>query len=97
MITVGSDYSPAVGEPVPLRYDATIDDQLLCVSFGIIDDFVSENNETFCVTLTSNEPDGSVIVNPSSATVTIIDDDGKKYCNYASHCISQLAIQWNLS
>ncbi len=52
--------------------------QLQCVSFEILNDNIPENDEHFCVTLTSNEPSGSVIVDPSSAIVTIIDEDGKK-------------------
>ncbi len=90
LITGGSDYTPTV---VLLQFDATNDDQRLCELFGIIDDLNSENDELFCVTLTSNEPAGSVIVDLSNATVTIIDDDGKKYCEYACHCISKLTIQ----
>ncbi len=78
MIAVGSDYNQAVGEPVTFFFNAANDNHLLCVLFGILNDLDPENNELFCVTLTSNEPSGSVIVDSSSATVTIIDDDGRK-------------------
>ncbi len=89
VITAGSDYSPAVGEPVFLQFDASNDDQQLCVSFGIINDPDPENAEFFCVTLTSNEPAGSVIVDPSSAPVTIIDDDGKK--SHSLHAVPSVS------
>ncbi len=78
MIAVGSDYNQAVGEPVTFFFNAANDNHLHCAPFDIINDLVPENTEFFCVTLVSNEPSGSVIVDPSNATVTIIDDDGRK-------------------
>ncbi len=89
VIAVGSDYIQAVGEPVTFFFNAANDDQHLCVSFGILNDVDPESNEFFCVTLTSNEPAGSVIVDPSSAPVTIIDDDGKK--SHSLHAIPSVS------
>ena len=60
-----------------------------CVNFVIIDDDLAlEGDETF--TATFETPDGFASVDPSTATVTIIDNDGTSYrrqsvafCTYA--------------
>ena len=41
----------------------------------IVDDTVLENDEVFSVTLSTTDSD--VSIDPSSATVTIVDNDGK--------------------
>ena len=46
-----------------------------CVNFAILDDTLAlEGDETF--TATFETPDGFISVKPSTATVTILDDDG---------------------
>ena len=45
------------------------------VTIPIIEDDTVEDSETIIVTLTSTDP--AAIVNPSSASVTIEDNDGK--------------------
>ena len=45
------------------------------ISVGITNDFILENAESFSVEFTSD--DDSVILQPSTATVTIIDNDGE--------------------
>ena len=48
----------------------------LCTSeISIIDDLVLEDNETFSVLLSTEDPD--VLLDPASATVTIVDNDGE--------------------
>ena len=46
-----------------------------CVEFTVVDDMIAlEGDETFTVTFTT--PLGIIPGSPSTATVTIIDDDG---------------------
>ena len=45
------------------------------VTIPILDDNIVEGSETIVVTLTTADP--AAILNPSSASVTIEDDDGK--------------------
>jgi len=47
----------------------------LCTAINIINDVILEDSETFSVQLTAT--DQAVILNPSSATVSIIDNDGE--------------------
>ena len=48
----------------------------LCTSeISIFDDLVLEDNETFSVLLSTEDPD--VLLDPASATVTIVDNDGE--------------------
>lgn len=44
-----------------------------CLNISILDDSIVEQNETFSVLLTASN--SAVEISPSSATVTIIDDD----------------------
>ena len=45
-----------------------------CQSISITDDSILENNEVFVVALRTTDQD--VILNPSTTSVTILDDDG---------------------
>ena len=56
-----------------LTFDAATSSQT--VTIPILDDDIVEDSETIIVTLTSTDP--AAILNPSSATVTIEDNDGK--------------------
>ena len=56
-----------------LTFNATTSSQT--VTIPILEDDTVEDFETIIVTLTS--PDPAAIVNPSSASVTIEDNDGK--------------------
>ena len=44
------------------------------ISIDIVDDPVTENNESFSVVL-HNPPPDTVILNPDRVTITIIDND----------------------
>ena len=57
-----------------LTFSATTSSQT--VTIPILEDKMFEGSETIIVTLTSADP--AAIVNPSSASVTIEDNDGKK-------------------
>ena len=43
----------------------------------IVGDNVDENTESFSVSLTNTAGDSAVMLNPSTTTVTIENDDGK--------------------
>ena len=58
-----------------LTFNATTSSQT--VTIPILDDNIVEGSETIIVTLTST--DSAAILNPSSASVTIEDDDGKRW------------------
>lgn len=55
----------------------TSTNQRQCINITVVDDFICEADETIPVLLTSNEDPSEVMLNPSSAMVTIIDDDGR--------------------
>ena len=50
-----------------------------CASISISDDPVLENDELFSVQL--NSTDLAVTLRPSTANITIGDDDGKSFCS----------------
>ena len=56
-----------------LMFNATTASQIVAVP--ILEDHVLEGSETIIVTLTSVDP--AAILNPSSAVITIEDNDGK--------------------
>ena len=70
----GVDY---VSAPVSVQFNQT--DDRRCFYITIIDDFHRETAETFEVALLANT--GVTIVDPSLATVTIIDDDTSRKFN----------------
>ena len=63
-----------------LTFNATTSSQTVIIS--ILDDNIVEDFETIIVTLTSADP--AAILNPSSASVTIEDNDGKRWLYH--HC-----------
>ena len=71
----------------------------LCVNIPITNDTVVEGNETFTVTVTSN--DTTVQTGPNSnSTVTIIDNDGRQcrhILNVIHWCFTELTIGFDPS
>ena len=57
-----------------LTFDATTSYETVTIS--ILEDSLVEGSETVIVTLTSADP--AAILNPSTASVTIEDNDGKR-------------------
>ena len=51
-----------------------------CTSIATVDDDIYEEDETFSVSLSSTS--GSVVINLSSVTVQIIDNDGESISQY---------------
>ena len=58
-----------------LRFRIASSTQPQCADIQLEDDTIRENDETFFVMLSSS--DSEVMINPSAATVTINNDDGK--------------------
>ena len=73
ILAVFSDY--AQPNPMDLTFLQGISQQ--CANIAISDDAILENDELFSVQLTTT--DQAVTLSPSSATVTIGDDDSKLF------------------
>ena len=73
ILAVFSDY--AQPNPMDLTFLQGISQQ--CANIAISDDAILENDELFAVQLTTT--DQAVTLSPSSATVTIGDDDSKLF------------------
>jgi len=68
-----------------LTFDAAVTTQM--VAIPIIDDQIIENSEIINLTLVST--DSAVILNPSTSTITIEDEDSKLlYVDYNTQSIS---------
>ena len=48
----------------------------MCHNITVPDDMIMEDSETFTITVETTNPN-DVIIGPSTATVTIVDVDGK--------------------
>lgn len=55
----------------------TSTNQRQCINITVVDDSICEADEIIPVLLTTNEDPSEVMLNPSFAMVTIIDDDGR--------------------
>ena len=65
----------------------------LCIQITIIDDVILEDNETFSVGLITT--DQAVILNPSSATVTILNNDSESGSISATKNIEPIATKYS--
>ena len=70
LFKAGADYEPSRGI---LSFDRN--NLIRTVVINISDDSALEFNEAFVIELDSNMT--GVVINPSSATITIVDDDGE--------------------
>lgn len=66
-----------------LRFRVASATEPQCAGIPLVDDSIRENDETFFVMLSSS--DGAVVINPSAATVTINNDDGKLNIKFLSY------------
>ena len=64
-------------EPTPMELTIVAGTDQQCTSISISDDPILENDELFSVVL--NTTDQAVTLRPSSANITIEDDDGKSF------------------
>ena len=71
-LTVDVDYTAINSQVI---FTPTNQGQTLCRSIPVDDDLICEADETISVSVTTADP--AVILSPSSALVTIIDNDGK--------------------
>jgi len=79
--TALSDFS-LVENTLQFPSGSSLDDNVQCASIQIIMDAIVERNETFTVSLsTENNNDG---ISPNATVVTIQDDDGKRKMIYVS-------------
>ncbi len=69
---VVSDYTEV---SISLGFTQLNADQPQCINIPITNDNVLESIETFSVELITSEP-GVVLLSPSSAVISILDDDG---------------------
>ena len=69
----GADYNP---QPQTVTFGATASQA--CVNISIVDDTIVESTESFRVIF--SVPSDINMATPSMSTVTILDDDGKWYC-----------------
>ena len=69
LFTAGTDYTTITGS---VTFNLTVGEYL--VAIPILDDYISEKNETFDIVLSSG--DMAILLSFSSATV-LISDDGK--------------------
>lgn len=71
--TAGRDYS----ENTPNQmFPPANSSQQLCVAILLEQDIAVENNETFSIQLTTEDPQVTVSPEASTSIVTILDDDG---------------------
>ena len=71
--TVSDDYA----QPTPMELTIVAGTDQQCTSISISNDPILEYDELFSVQL--NTTDQAVILRPSSANITIGDDDGKSF------------------
>ena len=86
------DFAKAVGSLVVFRQGSSNDTKRQ-ISVSIIDDTRTESTESFSVELSAVNAGGLVAVNPSSATVKIVDDDSM-FIFFYTYSFSQNLQAW---
>ena len=74
-VSGASDFSPLANEVLLIPFTTAISNSV-CRDVNVTDDMIVEDNETFTITIETSNPN-DVIMGPSIAIVTIVDDDGK--------------------
>ena len=67
-------------QPTPMELTIVAGEDQQCTSISISDDPILENDELFSVQL--NTTDQAVTLHPSSANITIGDDDGEAFYSW---------------
>ena len=67
----------------PLKFNES---GTLNILIDIVDDPVTEDNESFSIVLHNPQPD-TVILNPERVTITIIDKDEREFFTQRSTCM----------
>ena len=73
-VTPPQDYVPISS---PITFTPLNQNQVQCRDITVNDDLICEADETIQVALTTAEDPNEVRLSPASATVTIIDNDGR--------------------
>ena len=74
-ISGANDFSPLGNEVLTIPFATTIS-SFVCHNISVSDDMIVEDSETFTITVETSNPN-DVIMGPTTAIVTILDDDGK--------------------
>ena len=86
--TVSDDYA----EPTPMELTIVAGTDQQCTSISISDDPILENDELFSVVL--NTTDQAVTLRPSTANITIEDDDGKSFYSWHFKTSRNAFLMW---
>ena len=70
-----SDFSPFANAVLTISSTTAVSD-FVCHNISVPDDMIVEDSETFTITVETSNPN-DVIMGPTTAVVTIVDDDGK--------------------
>ena len=70
-----NDFSLFANEVLTIPSTATVS-TAVCRNITVLADMIVEDNETFTITVETSNPN-DVIIGPSTATITIVDDDSK--------------------
>ena len=70
-----NDFSPLANEVLTIPSTAAVS-TAVCLNITVPVDMMVEDNETFTITVETSNPN-DVIMGPSTATVTIVDNDSK--------------------
>ena len=79
-------------EPTPMELTIVAGTDQQCTSISISDDPILENDEFFSVVL--NTTDQAVTLRPSSANITIEDDDGKSFYRWHFNANRNAFLMW---
>ena len=72
-----NDFIPLANGVLTIPSTATVS-TAVCFNITVTSDMIVENNETFTISVETSNPD-DVILGATTATVTIVDDDSKKF------------------
>ena len=79
-------------EPTPMELTIVAGTDQQCTSISISDDPILENDEFFSVVL--NTTDQAVTLRPSTANITIEDDDGKSFYSWHFKTSRNAFLMW---
>ena len=79
-------------EPTPMELTIVAGTDQQCTSISISDDPILENDELFSVVL--NTTDQAVTLRPSTANITIEDDDGKSFYSWHFKTSRNAFLMW---
>ena len=78
-----NDFSMLANEDLTIPSTAAVS-TAVCLNITVSGDMFVEDSETFTISVETSNPN-DVIMGPSTATVTIVDNDGKYFFNTKSY------------